>query len=160
MSSPPFLISEHLSVKDALAELSERGFASAPVIDREGNLTGIISKKALLKLSRLYPDEPVGEFVSRDFTVLNPDSPIWEAEEILTRFGQKLIPVVEKGVVVGVLTRLDVLQRMREDLGELKAFQKKVRIPGNVEDLCREVGEIARSLGYRAYIVGGIVRAL
>ncbi len=158
MTSPPFLLSEYLTVRDALGELTERGFANAPVIDREGNLIGIISKKALLKLARLYPDEPVGEFVSKDFTVLSPDSPIWEAEEILTRFGQKLIPVVENGAVVGVLTRLDVLQRMKEDLGELKAFQKKVKVPRNIEGLSREVGEIARSLGYRAYIVGGVVR--
>ncbi len=158
MSSPPFLLSEHLSVRDALMELSERGFANAPVIDREGNLIGIVSKKALLKLSKLYPDEPVGEFVSKDFTTLSPDSPVWEAEEVLTKFGQKLIPVVENGTVVGVVTRLDILHRMKEDLGELKAFQRNIRIPGNIEPICREIGEIAEGLGYRAYIVGGVVR--
>lgn len=158
MSSPPFLLSEHLSVRDALMELSERGFANAPVIDREGNLIGIVSKKALLKLSKLYPDEPVGEFVSKDFTTLSPDSPVWEAEEVLTKFGQKLIPVVENGTVVGVVTRLDILHRMKEDLGGLKAFQRNIRIPGNIEPICREIGEIAEGLGYRAYIVGGVVR--
>ncbi len=158
MTSPPFLLSEYLSVRDALAELSERGFANAPVIDREGNLIGIISKKALLKLTRLYPDEPIGEFVNKDFTVLSPDSPVWEAEEILTKFGQKLIPIVENTAVVGVVTRLDILQRMKEDLGELKAVQKKIRIPKNIEGISREIGEIAGSLGYKAYIVGGVVR--
>jgi len=158
MTSPPFLISEHLSVKDALTELSERGFANAPVIDREGNLIGIISKKALLKLVKLYPEEPVGEFVSKDFTVLTPDSPIWEAEEILTKFGQKLIPVVDKGAVVGVITRLDILQKMKEDLGEVKAYQRKVKVPANIEPVAREVGKIAKELGMKAYIVGGVVR--
>lgn len=158
MTSPPFLLSEHLSVKDALAELSERGFANAPVIDKEGNLVGIISKKALLKLSKLYPEDPIGEFASRDFTTLNPDSPVWEAEEILTKFGQKLIPVVEDGTVVGVVTRLDILQRMREDLGELKAYHRKVKVPENIEGIAREIGEVARSMNYRAYIVGGVVR--
>ncbi len=158
MTSPPFLISEYLSVRDALEELSERGFANAPVIDREGNLIGIVSKKALLKLVRLYPDEPVGEFVSKDFTVLSPESPVWEAEEILTRFGQKLIPVVEKDTVVGVITRLDILQKMKEDLGELKAFRKRIKIPENIESIVREVGEIAHRLGYKAYMVGGVVR--
>ncbi|WP_170144730.1 CBS domain-containing protein [Hydrogenivirga caldilitoris] len=158
MSSPPFLLSDHLSVKDALLELSERGFANAPVIDRDGNLIGIISKKSLLKLSRLYPEEPIEEFVNKDFTTLSPDSPVWEAEEVLTKFGQKLIPVVEEGVVVGVVTRLDILHRMKEDLGEVKALHKRVKIPGNIESISKEVGEIAQGLGYKAYIVGGVVR--
>jgi len=158
MSSPPFLLHEHLSLKDALMELSERGFANAPVIDREGNLVGIVSKKSLLKLSKLYPEEPVKGFVSRDFFTLSPDSPIWEAEEILTKFGQKMIPVVEDGTVVGVITRLDIIHRMREDLGELKATHRRVELPKNIESLSREVGEIARSLDFRAYIVGGVVR--
>ncbi len=158
MSSPPFLISEHLSVKDALAELSERGFANAPVIDREGNLVGIISKKSLIKLSRLYPEEPVGDFASRDFVSLPPDAPVWEAEEILTKFGHKIIPVVDGGAVVGVVTRLDVIQRMREDLGELKATRRRIKIPSNIQQVSREVGEIAKALGFRAYIVGGVVR--
>ncbi|EDP76205.1 CBS domain-containing protein [Hydrogenivirga sp. 128-5-R1-1] len=158
MSSPPFMLSEHLSVRDALLELSERGFANAPVIDREGNLIGIVSKKSLLKLSRLYPEEPVGEFVNKDFTTLSPDSPVWEAEEILTKFGQKLIPVVDGGTVVGVVTRLDILHRMKEDLGEAKALHKRIRIPKNIEEISTEVGIIANRLGYRAYIVGGVVR--
>ncbi len=158
MSSPPFLISENLSLQDALMELSERGFANAPVIDREGNLIGIVSKKSLIKLSRLYPDEPVREFVNKDFVTLTPDSPIWEAEEVLTKFGQKIIPVVENGTVVGVVTRLDIIHRMKEDLGELKATHRRVKVPKNIEPLSKEVGEIARSLGFRAYIVGGVVR--
>ncbi len=158
MNSPPFLISEHLSVRDALAELSERGFANAPVIDREGNLVGIISKKSLIKISKLYPEEPVGDFASRDFVSLPPDAPVWEAEEILTKFGQKIIPVVDKGVVVGVVTRLDIIHRMKEDLGELKATRRKIKVPQNLESVSREVGDIARSLGFRVYIVGGVVR--
>ncbi|WP_457600792.1 CBS domain-containing protein [Hydrogenivirga sp.] len=158
MSSPPFLISENLSVRDALMELSERGFANAPVIDREGNLIGIVSKKSLLKLSKLYPEEPVGEFVNKDFTTLSPDSPVWEAEEVLTKFGQKLIPVVEDGLVVGVVTRLDVLHQLKENLGEAKALQKRIRVPKNIEEIAREVGSVAKELGYRAYIVGGVVR--
>ncbi len=158
MSSPAFLLSAYLSVKDALAELSERGFANAPVIDREGNLIGIVSKKALIKLSKLYPEESIGEFVNKDYTVLKPDSPVWEAEEILTRFGQKLIPVIDKGIVVGVVTRLDILQKMKEDLGQLKAYRKRVKIPTSVEDIVRCIGETAQKMNYRVYIVGGVVR--
>ncbi|RUM28587.1 MAG: poly-A polymerase, partial [Aquifex sp.] len=158
MNTPPFVLEEHISVKDALVELSERGIANAPVINREGKLVGIISKKALLKLAKLYPEEPIELFVNRDFYTLPPDAPVWEAEEILTKFGQKLIPVVEDGTVVGVITRLDLLQAVKEDLEKLKEKRKKVKIPENIEEIAREVGEIAKEKGFKAYIVGGVVR--
>ena len=158
MSSPPFVVSEHLSVSDTLSELSERGFANAPVVDLKGNLVGIISKKSLLKLAKLYPDEPVGEFVNKDYYTLKPDAPVWEAEEILTKYGQKLIPVVEGGSVVGVITRLDILQGIKEDLEHLKASRKKVKVPERLKALAEEIGELAAKEGFRAYMVGGAVR--
>jgi len=158
MNAPPFVLEEHASVKDALSELSERGIANAPVINREGKLVGIISKKALLKLVKLYPEEPIELFVNRDFYTLSPEAPVWEAEEILTKFGQKLIPVVEDGTVVGVVTRLDILQAVKEDLEKLKEKRRKVKVSENIEKIAKEVGEIAKEKGYRAYIVGGVVR--
>ena len=158
MSSPPFVIASDLPVQEGLKLLSEREFANAPVVDGEGRLLGIVSKKSLMKVSKLYPQDPVGEFVNKDFTTLSPDSPVWEAEEVLTKFGHKLIPVVEGDRVVGVITRLDVLYRMKEDLGSAKAVHKRVRLPKNIEGIAKEVGEVAKDLGFRAYIVGGVVR--
>ncbi len=160
MSSPPFLLSEHLSVRDALQELTERGFANAPVIDRRGNLVGIISKKALLKLVKLYPEDPIELFASKDFKTLSPSSPLWEAEAILSQFGQKLIPVVEEGKVVGVVTRLDILQRLKEDLGYVKPAQRHIRIPPYLEGFLKDIGRLASELGFKAYLVGGAVRDL
>jgi len=158
MNTPPFVLSEHFSVKDALSELTERGIANAPVINKEGKLVGIISKKVLLKVVKLYPDEPIEEFMNRDFHILPPDALIWEAEEILTRFGQKLIPVVEKDTVIGVITRLDLLQVIKEDMAKFKEKRRKLKIPENIKPISEEVGKIAKELGYRAYIVGGVVR--
>ncbi len=158
MTSPPFVISEYLSVSDALNELAERGFANAPVVDREGNVVGIISKKALLKVVRIYPESPVRDFMNSDFKSLSPEDPVWEAEDIILRHGQKLIPVIDKGTIIGVLTRLDILHHIRKDALELKAATKSISIPERIRELVREIGGIANDFGYKAYLVGGIVR--
>ncbi len=158
MTSPPFILSEFLSVKDALAELSERGFANAPVVDREGNVVGIISKKTLLKVVKLYPDSPISDFMNSDFRCLDPDDPVWEAEDIILKYGQKLIPVIKEGTIVGVITRLDILHHIRKDVLNLKATTKHISIPEKVKDIAVEIGRIANSRGYKAYIVGGVVR--
>ncbi|MDQ7082829.1 MAG: CBS domain-containing protein [Aquificota bacterium] len=121
MTSPPFVVEAKTRVREALELLTERGFAGAPVVDDKGGLVGVISKKTLLKVVRLFPEDPVESFTLRDVHTLGPQDPVWEAEEILARFGQTLIPVVDKGRVVGVITRFDILRKLREDLGDLKA---------------------------------------
>jgi len=158
MTSPPFILSEFLSVKDALEELSERGFANAPVVDREGNVVGIISKKVLLKVAKMYPDSPISDFMNSDFKYLDPEDPVWEAEDIVLRYGQKLIPVIKDGTILGVVTRLDILHHIRKDALMLKATTKHISIPEKVRDIAMEIGKIANSKGYKAYIVGGVVR--
>lgn len=158
MTSPPFVIEAKTPVREALELLTERGFAGAPVVNDKGKLVGVVSKKVLLKVARLFPEDPVESFALRDVHTLGPGDPVWEAEEILTRFGQTLIPVVERGKVVGVITRFDILRKLREDLGDLKARRKRVSIPGYIGDLVREIGSIAEDLGHRVYLVGGVVR--
>ena len=158
MTTPPFYLRSGDMVRDALEELSARGIANAPVIDEEGKVVGIISKKALLKVSKAFPDKGIRSFLNTEFHHLSPDSPIWEAEEIVTKYGQKLIPVIEKDRLIGVVTRFDVLQRLRKDLRRFKAQKKKIRLPPNISGISEEIGEISQLKGYRAYLVGGVVR--
>ena len=160
MSSPPFYLRSNTSVEEGLRELSLRGFANAPVLDEEGRIVGIVSKKALLKLSKLYPSAPVEDFANRDFHTLEPDDPVWEGENLLSKFSQKMIPVVEEGKLKGVITRLDILQTLKGSLSSLKPYRRKVQLPTEVSELAEEVGEIAGRLGLRAFLVGGVVRDL
>jgi tRNA nucleotidyltransferase (CCA-adding enzyme) len=72
--------------------------------------------------------------------------------------GQKLIPVVnDDGKVVGVLTRLDVYKNILSET-PAEGGRRKVKLPENVEEFAKKVGEVAKELGVRAYIVGGVVR--
>ena len=158
MTSPPYFLRAGEKISDALEELSARGIANAPVVDEEGRVIGIVSKKALLKVSKVFPDKEIRTFLNTEFHKLSPDSPIWEAEEIVTKYGQKLIPVIEGDRLVGVVTRFDVLQRLRKDLKRFKAQKKKLRLPSNITEIAREIGELSRLKGFRAYLVGGVVR--
>ena len=160
MNTPPFFLTESTKVSSALRELSERGFATAPVVDSQGRVKGIISKKSLMKISKNFARSPIKEFVNSDITVLNPEDPLWTAEEILAKFGQKLIPVVKEGKLVGVITRLDIIQRMKEDLSQLRSARRKVKVGEPIETVARQVGQLAEEMGLKAYLVGGVVRDL
>lgn len=160
MSYPPFLIHEDMDVDLALLELSQRNYAGAPVIDDRGRLVGIVYKKNLLKAQRHGIKGKVKDFMVEEFHTLELEDFIWKAEEILSEYGEKLIPVVEKDRVVGVITRMDLLHAYRRHIQGLRAIEKKISIPEDIRGLLEEIGQEAKGLGYKVYLVGGVVRDL
>ncbi|MCY0866740.1 MAG: CBS domain-containing protein [Aquificaceae bacterium] len=160
MSYPPFLIHEDMDVDLALLELSQRNYAGAPVIDDRGRLVGIVYKKNLLKAQRHGIKGKVKDFMVEEFHTLELEDFIWKAEEILSKYGEKLIPVVEKDRVVGVITRMDLLHAYRRHIQGLRAIEKKISIPEDIRGLLEEIGQEAKGLGYKVYLVGGVVRYL
>jgi len=160
MSYPPFLIHEDMDVDLALLELSQRNYAGAPVIDDRGRLVGIAYKKNLLKAQRHGIKGKVKDFMVEEFHTLELEDFIWKAEEILSKYGEKLIPVVEKDRVVGVITRMDLLHAYRRHIQGLRAIEKKISIPEDIRGLLEEIGQEAKGLGYKVYLVGGVVRDL
>jgi tRNA nucleotidyltransferase (CCA-adding enzyme) len=158
MTSPPFVLHQDTQVSNALLELSQRNFAGAPVVDDNGKLVGIVYKKNLLKVVKHYPHGRIRDFMVVEFHKLSPEDFIWQAEEILSRYGEKLIPIVENSNLVGVITRLDLLYGIREQTAEVKAHEKVIRLPAHIEDIAKQVGALAQDLGFKAYLIGGVVR--
>ncbi|ADC89544.1 Polynucleotide adenylyltransferase region [Thermocrinis albus DSM 14484] len=160
MSTPPFVLHKDTPIQLALAELSERNFAGAPVVDDMGKLVGVIYKKTLLKAVKLFPDKPVSEFMILDFHTLSPDDFVWKTEKILSTFGEKLIPVVEGDNLVGVVTRLDLIHTISRQIDTLKPYQKRLQLPEHLKELAERTGQMCKELGFRCYLVGGVVRDL
>lgn len=160
MSHPPFVLPQDMEAQSALLELSSRGFAGAPVVDAERRLVGVVYKKSLLRAQKHRVEGKVRDFMLEEFHALEPEEFIWKAEEVLSRYGEKLIPVVEQGRPVGVITRLDLMQTYREHLRELKASEKRIDVPLSMRGLLELIGKQASSMGYRVHLVGGVVRDL
>ncbi len=160
MSYPVFVLHQDMKVRDAILELSQRNFAGAPVIDDSGRVVGIVYKKNLLKASKHYPERQVKDFMMGDFHSLSPEDFVWKAEDILSHYGEKLIPVLKDEKLVGVVTRLDLLQGIKAQTYELKAYERRIKLPPHVEEISREVGKMAKELNFRVYLVGGVVRDL
>ena len=160
ISRPPLVVYEDETLEEALKKLTDFGFAGAPVVDKEEKPLGVIYKKDLLRaIKHLRTTEvKVSEVYNPDVRILSLKDTIWDAEKILSRFGQKLIPVVnEEGKIEGVLTRLDIFRNI---IAETPSEEKplKVQLPPNIEDFAKKVGQIAQKLGLKAYLVGGVVR--
>ena len=113
------------SVKDAVAFFTNRGFSAAPVIDEAGRPVGVLSQADILIYDRenAAPAATGGACVRADavrdlmtpvvFSV-SPDTPAPRViEELLALRVHRLFVVDADGVLIGVISALDILQRVR-----------------------------------------------
>lgn len=150
MTPNPVSIREYATVKEAVALLIDKGISAAPVIDRAGRPTGVLSRSDLLVHDREQVEylKPVPEYFDRvelaapsgeklppGFQVekvdqtrvkdlmtpvvfsVRPETPVGRAvEEMVSLKVHRLFVVDESGVLVGVISALDVLRHLRPDL--------------------------------------------
>lgn len=118
MRPNPVSVSETDTAEEAVAFLAERGFGAAPVIDEAGHPVGVLSGTDLL-IHALGQGGAVGGARVRDLmtpTVLcvPPETPAREAAAQLARLKVHQLYVVDNtGVLVGVLSTLDLLRHLR-----------------------------------------------
>ncbi len=179
MTSPAKVVFEFWDVKKTLDFLVKNGLNAAPVVDKEGKLVGIVSRKLTDKAIYMgMHDEKVKAIVQTDISFVYPEDSVEKVEDIIVNKHQAFVPVINRnGKVLGVITRTDILMNLyRKDLEESESFYAKrvqgyphvknvkqllyERIPECVLKILRTIGKVADSEGVNAYIVGGFVRDL
>ena len=146
-----------------------------PIVSNE-KYQGIITREVVQKaLFHNLGKQRVDEFMTTGGPVASPDLPMARVEKIMIEEHQRFIPVLEKGgLLVGAITRTDLLRSLHEErlaeapesgdavLRSVRNVQGLIeeRVPQEVREALRTVGEIADEAGFPVYLVGGIVRDL
>ena len=107
----------HVSVNDSIRILLENRISGAPVVDDSGSLVGVFSESDCLKgaLQASYHETEIGsvaEYMTQDPQTISPDSSILDAAEIFIADHRRRLPVVDKGMLVGQISRRDLLRAM------------------------------------------------
>lgn len=96
-----------LAASTACAALRARGQPGAPVVDGEGRPVGWVSEVELL---RARAGAKVSDVMGRGALAVAEGAPLERAAALLVSHGRERLPVVSSdGVVVGVLSALDVV---------------------------------------------------
>ena len=174
MSSPPITLSQDASINDAKDTLLRYGINAIPVVHGE-EVLGIITRQIVEKaVYHGLKDVSVKEYMSTDFEVVSPVAAIAEVQDAIIGHHQRLLPVIDKGKVIGIITRTDLLRLLHEELKiepysaeevplrKHKAITRLMeeQLPEKVVAILRDAGKVANELGYKAYVVGGFVRDL
>ncbi len=104
----------------AMDLLLKNHFAAAPVIDEEGTLLGVLTEKDCLRVlsSFTYDNRPEGAKVrgyqSDVQLVCEPELDIFGITDRFLETNFPLMPVVDQGKLVGVISRRDTLRGVQE----------------------------------------------
>ncbi|MCK5166068.1 MAG: CBS domain-containing protein [Rhodospirillaceae bacterium] len=108
------------SIHKAIHLLLEKRFSGAPVINAEGKIVGVLSKKDCLKIvfSTGYHHDhggQVSEYMSTKVETLDANTGLIEAAEHFIKSSFRRFPVVRGGKMVGQISRHDVLRSLIEE---------------------------------------------
>ncbi|MGH8931578.1 MAG: CBS domain-containing protein [Egibacteraceae bacterium] len=137
MTREPVAFSPDMPLRAAAKLLFEADFSGAPVVDDAGELVGVLSEHDLLEKEahpryglrrgvmeshRRHDASTVGEVCSRPALTIAPDASVHNvARQLIDRRVTRLIVVDSGRVVVGIVTRHDVLRSLTRPDAELRA---------------------------------------
>ncbi|MDK2895948.1 MAG: hypothetical protein PWP04_68 [Candidatus Atribacteria bacterium] len=167
MSFPVKTVQAECPAEEALLPMIRFGFSGLPVVDANGQLIGIVTRKDIEKaLTHNLDKAPVKSLASQQVLTVNPDDSIFRVRNLMVEKDVGRIPVVKDGQLLGIITRSDILRvfhqkdnLMTQAMTKLN-LSEKVYFHFSADDLklLSFIGGLAKKKGIRIYLVGGVVR--
>ncbi|MFD2202441.1 CBS domain-containing protein [Shivajiella indica] len=124
----PILVKDHMStnlvtfqpedsIDHVLEMLTKRKISGAPVVDKSGELVGIISEVDCLKeiIKGKYSNTPsfpgsVSEHMTQNVITLSPDMSLFDAAQKFLELKIRRFPVMRDGKLVGQISLSDIIR--------------------------------------------------
>lgn len=105
------------NIHEAIRVLLDKRISGAPVVDADGVLVGVLSKKDCLKIvfSSQYHDDwggPVSDFMSTGVETLDADMDLVSAAQLFLASHFRRFPVLRDDRLVGQVSRYDILRAL------------------------------------------------
>ena len=163
MSRHPITITEDIPINSALKLMRDEKVRRLPVLNKKGELVGIVSERDLLyaspspatslsihELHYLISKIKVSEVMTRDVITVSEYTPLEEAARIMSDNKIGSLPVMRDGKLVGIITESDLFRIFIEILG---ARDMGVRLsmlvpeqPGILADITRAIADIGGNI--------------
>ena len=105
------------SIHEAIRTLVEKRYSGAPVVDDNGELVGVLSRKDCLKIvfTTTYHQDwggRVGEYMNSPVETIDADTDLVSAAQIFLNSHYRRFPVMRDGRLVGQVSRADLLRAL------------------------------------------------
>jgi len=158
MSAPVKTAPESATVAEVQQQLQLYGHNGMPVLSDQGALVGVVSRRDLERALRHgLGRSRVSGFMSRTVVTAGRDAVLAELEELVLRHNIGRIPVLDRGNLVGIVTRTDLIAaRHRRPSSEDPARALLGRLPPSAQQALQAARAVAGDASL--YLVGGTVR--
>lgn len=104
------------SILEVMEQFAKNHISGGPVLDNNGFLVGIVSEADCMKQiseSRYFNqpilDKSVERFMTKDVETIPHDISIFDAAGIFVKHGRRRLPVMKNDVLVGQISRKDIV---------------------------------------------------
>ena len=163
MSKNPITITEDIPINHALQFMRDENVRRLPVLNKKGELVGIVSERDLLyaspspatslsiyEIHYLVSKITVSEVMTKDVLTVTEYIPLEEAARIMADNKIGGLPVTRDGKLVGIITESDLFKIFTEILG---ARDMGVRLsmlvpeqPGILADITRAIADMGGNI--------------
>jgi acetoin utilization protein AcuB len=156
MSHPVITIHPEMSMPDALKLMKKEHIRRLPVVDKKGNLVGMVSENDLLhaspsdatslsiwEVTYLVSKIQIKSIMAKDVITVTEDTPLEDAARIMADNKIGGVPVVRDKRVVGIITETDLFKIFLELLG---AREPGVRAAALIPITPGELAQLTKSI--------------
>ena len=130
MSSPVRTIRPDTTIEQAQRILFRYGHSGLSVVEATGKLVGVISRRDLdLALHHGFSHAPVKGYMTKRVQVISPDTSLSDIETLMVNNDIGRLPVIEKGQLIGIVTRTDVLRHIHQTRLNSYSSQSEDNLP-------------------------------
>lgn len=161
MSQNPISVQPETPFEDALQLLRDKKIRRLPVVDKQGNLVGIVVEKDLLyaspspatslsvfEIHYLLAKLLIKDVMTKKVVTVGEDCPLEEAARIMVDRKIGSLPVLRGSQLVGIITETDIFKVMAEALGgRQKGVRVAMRVPNQKGVLAKISSKIAEAGG-------------
>lgn len=175
MSTPVKTMDMYRTMEDAGRIMLRYGHTGMPVVDGE-KVVGMISRRDVDKaIMHELGHAPVKGFMTTGVISISPETPVSEVQKMVVEYDIGRLPVVERGNLIGIVSRTDILRILHgddypEDHAVLYSYSEggtenyhdlmQNKLPTDIFSFLEIAGQIAQEQGSTVYCVGGFVRDL
>lgn len=170
MTRHPVMIEPTMSIAEAQGIMAEAKVRHLPVIKTGKRLIGLVTRQRM----RIPPTElgslnvwEITRFLSNltvkdvmvkqeNLITIEPDATLEEAAQLMVQNKIGCLPVLEEGIVVGIITETDLLAQLMEMMAiRVPGVRATVRMPNRKGELAKLVSAIAAQ-GWGILACGGV----
>jgi CBS domain-containing protein len=123
MQKPVLATTMRASARDVAAQLVRNEFSGMPVAERDGTLMGVVTEADILRVlgeGKALETLTAADIMTEKPATVDLEAPITEVIQILQEHRILRVPVTERGRLVGIISRSDIIRAVLEP--EFMAF--------------------------------------